>query len=328
MVMKILSIEEIKHVTNLYNKGLDAHVIGRQIGIKGTALARWLKKRPEIIWRGKRQYFIDENYFKNINANSAYILGFLAADGSINKHGFGIELQNRDEHILHDFAKELKYEGPITYCFKKCKYEIKKYCRLRICNQNIRSDLISFGIVPNKTYNFDFKFDKIIDYLSHFMRGYFDGDGCLCSCLTKEGHWRHIVNIAVEKKFSYNFQRIIETMTKIDFKIKSRKNRKVINFLLLESHEKVKKFLEWIYADANLMLKRKYKKFLDFLEIYSKHNKNSSKKLTLEQLAEIRKMLELNLVQRDIAKKFDVSTSTIASIKSNRNYKLWPTYTT
>ena len=51
---------------------------------------------------GKRIYELNEDYFETWSHEMAYILGFISADGSINKQktSLSIELQMRDKKVL------------------------------------------------------------------------------------------------------------------------------------------------------------------------------------------------------------------------------------
>ena len=62
-----------------------------------------------------RTYTLDEKYFDKIDSqNKAYILGFIYADGSINKGCLNITLSNKDVEILEFIKDELKYSGKIS----------------------------------------------------------------------------------------------------------------------------------------------------------------------------------------------------------------------
>ena len=58
------------------------------------------------------KYDVDINYFKKIDNNAAYILGFISADGNVNEnYSLRISLQKRDREIL-DFIKKTKKHTP------------------------------------------------------------------------------------------------------------------------------------------------------------------------------------------------------------------------
>lgn len=61
----------------------------------------------------KRKYDITENYFKMWSNNMAYILGFIAADGVIQKENQCVSVSQKESYILEDIKKELKTNQPL-----------------------------------------------------------------------------------------------------------------------------------------------------------------------------------------------------------------------
>ncbi|HDR7801298.1 TPA: hypothetical protein QCY03_005175 [Bacillus tropicus] len=61
----------------------------------------------------KRKYDITENYFKTWSNNMAYILGFIAADGVIQKENQCVSVSQKESYILEDIKKELKTTQPL-----------------------------------------------------------------------------------------------------------------------------------------------------------------------------------------------------------------------
>lgn len=132
---------------------LDAHGIPRDNRYKNTNL------------------IID--YFTNIDSyDKAYFLGFLLTDGNIglNSNAVSLSLGTKDEEILKTFAKYTNNENQIYY--RKDKPEASLSVK---CGQ-WKSDLSKYGMIPQKTYIADL---PILEekYMSHLMRGLFDGDG-------------------------------------------------------------------------------------------------------------------------------------------------------
>lgn len=143
-----------------------------------------LKKKPRYegpdrrIQKTKGNVNID--FFKTWSPEMAYILGFFAADGGmfINPRGSKyIQFVSTDRDILvkikklmnskHKIGTKKKYPG--TLGRKRC-YQIQ------IGSKEIYNDLLKLGFTPKKDLRI--KFPKIPDnYLNHFVRGYFDGDG-------------------------------------------------------------------------------------------------------------------------------------------------------
>ncbi|MEC2758683.1 hypothetical protein P9Y28_31560, partial [Bacillus cereus] len=61
----------------------------------------------------KRKYDITEDYFKTWSNNMAYILGFIAADGVIQKENQCVSISQKESYILEDIKKELKTNQPL-----------------------------------------------------------------------------------------------------------------------------------------------------------------------------------------------------------------------
>ena len=109
----------------------------------------------------------------------AYVLGFFTADGNMVKnkrgaHFIAIEITDRD--ILEKIKEAVGSNHKIGV--KKRKFPEKDAYRLQIGSKEMFDDLLRLGLMPNKSKTIDLPFvpDK---YLSHFVRGYFDGDGCI-----------------------------------------------------------------------------------------------------------------------------------------------------
>lgn len=123
--------------------------------------------------QNSRKYNINQDYFKTWSHNMAYVLGLWYADGCIygNKM-FDITLHKKDKYILKKIAEELQYGGPLY------DYVDRQAARLNFSCVIIYNDIINLGGCENKSKIIDF---PIIpkDYLHDFIRGYFDGDGCV-----------------------------------------------------------------------------------------------------------------------------------------------------
>ncbi|NJO59681.1 MAG: hypothetical protein HC836_15660 [Richelia sp. RM2_1_2] len=121
-----------------------------------------------------RKYKLKENYFGKIDTEAkAYILGFLFADGYVNeKYGqISVTLHEKDCELLNYMVREMyETDRPLKH--------YKGYLRLVVCSNKMVSDLIKLGCTQRKT--FTLKFPQIEEeFISHFMRGYFDGDGSI-----------------------------------------------------------------------------------------------------------------------------------------------------
>lgn len=171
-------------IVQLYKEDWNMRTVSEKMNISRISILRYLTKyHKELIKEGKkcrivkpttRTYFVNENYFNRIDTpNKAYILGFLYADGYNNeKNGsLQISLQNRDIVIL----EKIKRETESTCNIKN--YDT--YCHLTINSRKLSNDLNKWGCHQAKSFTLRFPDFLSDDLMSHFIRGYFDGDGCV-----------------------------------------------------------------------------------------------------------------------------------------------------
>ena len=119
-------------------------------------------------------YKINHKFFEEWNPNSAYIIGFFAADGCVepNLNRISCELSIKDYDHLFNIKNIMNSENPI--CLKKT----RNSCSLYIHNKKMVNDIINKGIIPNKTTRI--KLPNVPDqYINDFIRGYIDGDGSI-----------------------------------------------------------------------------------------------------------------------------------------------------
>lgn len=152
----------------------------------------------------KDKYTYNHNYFENIDTpDKAYWLGFIYADGgvSINKKTnsceLSIKLQASDCEHLRKFNQALNGNVSVTFDTRKCNLNDKIYntCQIRFYSSKLVNDLGKYGVIPNKTLSI--RFPNINQkYYNDFIRGYFDGDGCICENKKKNGKSSIAVNFA------------------------------------------------------------------------------------------------------------------------------------
>jgi hypothetical protein len=225
----------------------------------------------------KYPYTCDYFYFNDIDTEEkAYWLGFLTADGWISKSKqtnagvTGIELQYSDIGHLKKFNKSICGNYQITDRWRSCsistKDKEKKHhtCVIRIFSTTMYEALCRLGFSNNKSY--DFCMPQIRDDLiKHYVRGYFDGDGCLCytnkSFRINFTTASSMLNNDVAGVLRSNGFNISETNCVNEF------NTTVYKIDIYRQQDKIN-FLDWIYKDSNIYLDRKYKKYLKAKKCY------------------------------------------------------------
>jgi hypothetical protein len=120
-----------------------------------------------------------EQYFEQIDTPmKAYLLGLLAADGSIyvNKaraeYKVSLKLHRDDEILVHRLRDTIAPTVNFTY-------PTGRYIRFEVCSLRMINDLARFGIVPRKTWNLPWPSALPEAMAMPFLLGYFDGDGTL-----------------------------------------------------------------------------------------------------------------------------------------------------
>lgn len=303
-----------------YIRGISSEDIGPYLGISPDTVRRILKEyginiRPDTL--NKRKYKIPLNYFEAIDTQEkAYFLGLLYADGSVSEKGAGVKitLHEQDRDILEVWSN-------IMYGFSKIFTEtrlnektgkITNYLTVYIYSNKIKKDLAKLGCMSNKTFILTFPLFLGDENLRHFIRGYMDGDGCICT--TNENRPR--VDFTGNKEFIEGLKDYIENLLKIDIgkicqrhedyidengnKVKGTNSR---NFQILD-FDKVKKFLDYIYDGATVSFDRKRNKYYEVLnQLDDKNIKILSKKNNIDNygttyVPEIKgiKMLKANVV--------------------------------
>jgi hypothetical protein len=124
-----------------------------------------------------RKYTLNENFFENIDSEEkAYWLGFISADGCINRNRHGnyiylsVALNNKDHHHLELLGKSLGYGGPVK--------DYDDYSKLVVSSRQITDSLKSLGVTERKSLIIK-PWRGPADLMSHYWRGVFDGDGIL-----------------------------------------------------------------------------------------------------------------------------------------------------
>lgn len=204
----------------------------------------------------------------------AYIIGILYADGCVTQLRCGkyrimqlsFEEKDRDllQKIVDIFNKSFNKSYVIKYLSKPRQY------RFTFCLSDVIQQLIQLGIRPRKTYdNDDFVFRNIPDGLKpHFIRGYFDGDGCIY--INKR-------NMGSASFVSCN-HKLLESMLEYfrSIGIKGTLYHKdSLTRLIIGSNPACIKFMHWIYQDATICMQRKLDKFKVLEQICI--NKSNSK---------------------------------------------------
>jgi len=141
-------------------------------GRSRTAITKQARKLG--VKRECGNYKINHRFFEKWTHDSAYIIGFMIADGCVEPklNRISIALSTKDYDHLKKIRDVMDSRNPI--CVKKMRNE----CALYIHNRKMVNDIINKGVIPHKTHRTKLPLIPS-EYMPDLIRGIFDGDGSI-----------------------------------------------------------------------------------------------------------------------------------------------------
>lgn len=207
-----------------------------------------------------RKSHINDHVFDKIDTEEkAYWLGFLYADGNVHKSSksWKIELTLKEGDLSHlkkfctfvDFREVPKYR------------EKTKAYRVSFGSRIMAEQLIKYGCTERKSLTLKFPSEDVIPetLTRHFIRGYFDGDGCITL--------RHNINKDIPVASLLGTKEFLSVLLEkinnngIDILKKDKNNDSNTYYVRFKTKEGFC-FMSYMYKDATIYLERKYNKYL------------------------------------------------------------------
>lgn len=278
--MKPIPAEVQKEIVSYYLSDSKIHCVqtAKKFNISPSGVHLILKRhgvkiRPRAT--ACRKYSCDETFFEKIDTEErAYILGLLFADGCVmDDSSIRLGLQSRDRDILIKINTLLKNSRPISVTKLSDKHpNWQDHHRIVFQSKKMKDDLVSLGCTPRKTFSLKFPINHIPErLLHHFIRGYFDGDGCFYAGKLKsgsrKGDIKYSVGMVSTKSFCKTVEQLIKKYTDVNvytdarFPERNNSTRQIKISGRIGSY----KFLGWIYKDATIYLQRKYDKYIEHI---------------------------------------------------------------
>lgn len=253
----LFSKSQENEIIDLYKHGNSSSKISDKFNVSRDTIVRFLKtKNINIV--GAKKYVSDTNFFEKIDSEEkAYWLGFLYADGYVrvrdNSYELKLKLSQRDVEHIEKFKKAIKSTNIIKLVDEKYKYSKKvkiiKSAYICIYDKKIVTDLINWGCIPKKSLKI--KFPELLDksLTRHFIRGYFDGDGCAFY----KGRVKIVYFCGGSKQF---LKRIMSEFGFLSNPIFSKKRKNVFR-VTMNRFEDINKIRNYFYKNSNIFLDRK-----------------------------------------------------------------------
>ena len=253
-----------------YKKGLTRRQIMEKYSVSDITVVRVLQ-RNHIPMVTHPRHNRDFSFFDNIDTEpKAYWLGAMYADGNISysdKYGVAhASFSSTDLDWIEMFKSDIAYEGPILTEHHN-KYD-KDIYKINFGNKRIARALVNLGCVPAKSSIMDFP-TLPEELVHHFIRGYFDGDGCV---FLSQPTWRYkesdlrLIKSTVLSGSKAFLERLVFELPCLNKKILGRPGHEN-NFIVNWNTSDTCILYDYMYDGATRYLYRKKAKFDEYFKV-------------------------------------------------------------
>ena len=203
----------------------------------------------------------------------AYTLGFLYADGHLidapKMRGQYICFTNTDKDRVECFRELMESDHTITERVQTTNR--KAAYQLRIGSKVLYQKLTELGLTPNKSHTVLFP-DVPRKYLGSFIRGYFDGDGCVFLERGPTGRPKRLLTIFTcgSSQFLAELHRLLATVAGLQGTRMYKHGSVTGAYQLRYSTRNSLRLFTYMYSvdlQQGLYLRRKYDIFVKYLEM-------------------------------------------------------------
>lgn len=241
--------------------GISLIEMGKREKVDRRTLAKHFKELGiEIVNKQNRSKF-NEHIFDQIDSEEkAYWLGFIFADGYISSsplreevksvYQFELSLGIKDIEHLNKFKIFVDYEKDVIIDGNRCRFVVS--------NKHLWTVLNELGCTPNKSLSLTF---PIIpqNLIRHFIRGYFDGDGCISRYVHNTCITPHIELLGTKQMLEQ-----VLLYSGIHAKYKHDKRHSEETWSLEWSKQEGIDFINYLYQNCSIYLNRKYELYQFF----------------------------------------------------------------
>lgn len=245
-------MDEDEIVNQYLNRKISSKQICIEFGLTPYKLRSLvIRKGHKLFTKGsKRTYKLDESYFSSIDSESkAYWLGFIYAEGNLFLNTLKIKLHNKDKERLDLFKSDIKSTASVKPVRNKDAHVFS------VNSKKIKIDLNKLGVFPNKSAIITMP-NIPSELIHHFIRGFFDGDGCITVSMKKASasfsSCSRVFLEGVLRAIGINGS-ICERKRKLRCKRSYQLQYSCLTSVLVG---------EYLYREATIFLKRKWDKFV------------------------------------------------------------------
>lgn len=169
-------------IIKLYSSNISQREIAKILKINRQTIRKCLSKSDIQIKSGGEMNSLPINHYsfsKITSHEKAYWLGFLASDGNIHNNMIKLMLSTIDKDHILKFKQFLKSEHKILFNTNKIGNKTFQQCGMSFRSTKICKDLAKHNIIPNKSKTLQLSQKIPNRYISSYLLGIFDGDGCI-----------------------------------------------------------------------------------------------------------------------------------------------------
>ena len=202
--------------------------------------------------------------FQEWNELSAYILGYLEADGTFlldeNTIRITFAASDKDREFIEMLASKIEFTGKVSTRKFILKQNGKQYghTRFTVSSRTWKKNLEAI----------DFRNDRIPkvpkQYLHHYIRGYFDGDGSVY--FEKQSQRYKSSFVFSSKTLATSFKNILELHEIKASNIHVKTNSKHCWYFTL-SYQQTERLGKFMYKNSSIYMSRKYQTFAKAIEL-------------------------------------------------------------
>jgi hypothetical protein len=267
-----LTPSQENNIIKLYLEGKHGYKIATELNVKYNLVYSTLNRNNIIIRpmsQLKRKYEINEHCFDSIDEEwKSYFLGLFYADGCLTKYSAKISLITDDKNILEILNRFIYPNRPLSSKIQKTfinsknnkTYIGRPQSTLDITNKHINNRLRELGLCERKSLTLQFPTYQMIPekLMTHFIRGYFDGDGCI-----QIRKWGQRFDIISSYDFCNSLLQWFKTNLQIEGKLEPR--NKVCR-LVVHNKKDIHALYHFLYDSSSIYLNRKYIKFKEIID--------------------------------------------------------------
>jgi len=270
--MKKIDVTLEDQIVKEYKHGYGTKYLASHFHIHRTTIQRILKRRKVGLRKRSSLYHYDPTFFDEYNELSCYWAGFIWADGHIRKdrHILHIKLAEQDSEHLASFLKHIRSER-LVHKYQHA-HRDTFYVVVDICGDWFLNSLsVKFGLSRDKKVRSHPLTLIPPQYHSHFLRGLFDGDGCVT---TPKGHVC-LMNFAGDKNLIEPLSQYFGDQLDVHLKSRNRYAPFIWNPWQTAGHinysgKNAIKILSWLYEGATFCMGRKHMRFQKIMEMQTK----------------------------------------------------------